>query len=207
MLIKIARGQNMDGTMRIAVREVNGRESTPRDGGGMQQPRGGGRAPSAETGAMVEPVAIEIAAVDAGQGLPPWTSREAVTCFLHEHLKPFEDTERDIRRGLDDALSTRPGPGGFVVLARAAGELSGALVMRRTGMKGYVPENLLLFVAVAGRRRRQGIGARLIQAAIERCEGDVKLHVEYDNPARRLYERIGFDSKYAEMRFTKGGHQ
>jgi ribosomal protein S18 acetylase RimI-like enzyme len=113
----------------------------------------------------------------------------------------------DIRRGLDDALGNRPGEGGFVLLARAAERLSGALVMLRTGMKGYVPENLVLFVAVDSQRRRQGIGGRLVRAAVERCEGDVKLHVEYDNPAKRLYERSGFNTKYAEMRFVKGGHE
>ncbi|MDK2978441.1 MAG: hypothetical protein PWP52_1155, partial [Bacteroidales bacterium] len=32
---------------------------------------------------------------------------------------------------------------------------------------------------------------------------DVKLHVEYDNPAKRLYERLGMTTKYAEMRLKK----
>jgi len=44
----------------------------------------------------------------------------------------------------------------------------------------------------------------MLDLAIELCDGDVKLHVEYDNPAKRLYERIGFKNKYADMRFKKG---
>jgi hypothetical protein len=27
--------------------------------------------------------------------------------------------------------------------------------------------------------------------------------VEYDNPAKRLYERMGFSTKYAEMRWQR----
>ena len=75
--------------------------------------------------------------------------------------------------------------------------------MQRTGMRGYVPENLLLFVAVSPHRRGNNLGRFLIERAIHKAEGNIKLHVEYDNPARRLYERIGFTSKYAEMRYQK----
>ena len=47
----------------------------------------------------------------------------------------------------------------------------------------------------------RGIGRRTIERALDQADGPVKLHVEYDNPAKRLYERIGFTSKYAEMRY------
>jgi ribosomal-protein-alanine N-acetyltransferase len=149
--------------------------------------------------------APELTCIPAGQALPAWTNRDALARFLHEYLKPYQDTPPDIRRGLDDALENRPSPGGFVLLARLEAKLAGVLVMLRTGMSGYVSENLLLFVAVDSALRGHGIGATLVRAAIDRCDGDVKLHVEYDNPAKRLYERLGFGTKYAEMRFIKKG--
>ena len=34
-------------------------------------------------------------------------------------------------------------------------------------------------------------------------DGDIALHVEPDNPARFLYEKMGFTSKYVEMRLHK----
>ncbi|MBI2842824.1 MAG: GNAT family N-acetyltransferase [Armatimonadetes bacterium] len=134
---------------------------------------------------------------------PNWTNKHDLTLFLHNNLKPYEDTVEDIERGLDYALSTEAGKGGFVLLAEDDNRLVGALVMLRTGMKGYVPENLLLFVAVDPAARGNGIGRRLCETAIASCDGDISLHVEYDNPAKRLYERIGFKSKYAEMRYEK----
>ncbi len=154
--------------------------------------------------ALVARETPEITIVTSGQELPEWTSREALAAFIHEFMKPYEDTLPDTRRGVDDALGSRPEAGGFVVLARVDRRLAGALVMLRTGMKGYVPENLLLFVAVDDRLRGHGIGGALIRAAVERCEGSVKLHVEYDNPAQRLYQRLGFSNKYAEMRLVPG---
>ena len=75
--------------------------------------------------------------------------------------------------------------------------------MLRTGMKGYVPENLLLFVAVSPSLRRKGVGVRLVREAVQVSDGDVKLHVEHANPAKRLYYRLGFTNEYAEMRYIK----
>ncbi len=135
--------------------------------------------------------------------LPPAIDIANLTRFLHDSLKPYEDTPKDIERGIRDALSAKGRKGGFLLIAESEGRIAGALVMQSTGMKGYVPENLLLFVAVAPDQRGNSLGRFLIERAIDEAEGSVKLHVEYDNPARRLYERIGFTSKYAEMRYVK----
>ena len=137
------------------------------------------------------------------QELPDWIDRHSLATFLHENLDPYQDSVEDIERGLDYAFSRQSGKGGFALLAHEGHRLIGALVMLRTGMQGYIPPNLLLFVAVEARQRGNGTGRKLCEAAIAECEGDVCLHVEYDNPAKRLYERIGFASKYAEMRYLR----
>jgi ribosomal protein S18 acetylase RimI-like enzyme len=134
---------------------------------------------------------------------PSWLSPRELAGFLHESLKPFEDSLPDVRQGITDALSPETGEPGFILVSERAERPVGALVMLRTGMTGYVPENLLLWVAVAPSARGQGVGSRLIKKSFELADGDVKLHVEYDNPAKRLYERLGMNNKYAEMRYTK----
>jgi len=136
------------------------------------------------------------------QDLPSWTDVEGLTAFLHEALKPYEDTPEDIRRGIETALSEDSPLRGAVFVAECGGRIVGALVLLRTGMRGFVPANLLLFVAVAPEWRGRGIGALLVRRAQASCEGGIKLHVEYQNPARRLYEKLGFNSKYAEMRWN-----
>lgn len=145
---------------------------------------------------------LKVERVDSYEELPEWFSREALGRFLHESLKPYEDPYPVVLDGLDYALGGDPCRGGFVLLAHEGGSLLGALVMLRTGMRGYVPENLLLFIAVEPASRGRGIGGALITRVFDECEGQVKLHVEHDNPARRLYERSGFKSKYLEMRWT-----
>ncbi len=135
--------------------------------------------------------------------LPEWISRDQLAEFLHESLKPYEDTVEDIQKSFDYAFSHSEGKGGFILIGEIDKQPIGALVMLNTGMEGYVPGHILLFIAVDPSGRGKGIGAKIIKHGFNLCEGDVKLHVEYDNPAKRLYERLGMTSKYAEMRLTK----
>lgn len=141
--------------------------------------------------------------VDRLEDLKQYSSLSELAGFLHSSLIPFEDPVDQIMSGLEYAFSESEGKGGFVLLAREEGDTVGALVMLRTGMEGYVPPNILLYIAVRPDRRGKGIGGSLIREAFERADGDIKLHVEHDNPAKRLYERMGFESKYAEMRYTR----
>jgi Acetyltransferases len=70
-------------------------------------------------------------------------------------------------------------------------------------MKGYIPENILVYIATHKKYRGRGIGKRLMTEALRRADGNVALHVEPDNPAKFLYEKLGFTSKYLEMRYIK----
>jgi len=139
------------------------------------------------TGRATGSSGAEIIRVDVLEELPGAVTREELGDFLHESLKPYEDPLSMVLDGIDYALAGKPCGGGFVLLAREAERLMGALVMLDTHMRGYVPENLLLFVAVAPDARGRGIGGALVRRAAAECDGQVKLHVDHDNPARRLY--------------------
>lgn len=117
-------------------------------------------------------------------------------------MQPYNDSLDDTRRGVYDALEGRPAPGGFVICATENNTPAGALVMLSTGMSGYIPPNLLLFLAVDKKMRGRGIGSSLLSKAVEISHGPVKLHVEAQNPARKLYERAGFKASYIDMRFN-----
>lgn len=163
--------------------------------------------PSPEVGVPVTHD-LELTEIRTPEDVPSWLSLDQLTGFLHESMRPYEDTSPDVRRALDYALSTVEGKGGFILVAGRNQRPQGVVVILDTGMSGYIPEYVLVFVSVLPSERGKGIGAWIIRAALERCRGEVKLHVEYDNPAKRLYERLGFKSKYAEMRISvEGNHE
>lgn len=129
--------------------------------------------------------------------------RDEIAEFLFNHLDEFGDKKSDIKKAIDYALDSGVTPGGFVVTGRDNGKVIGAVVMNRTGMSGYIPENILVYIAMHGDYRGKGIGKELMKKAIEKADGNIALHVEPHNPAKFLYEKLGFTNKYLEMRLNK----
>lgn len=129
-----------------------------------------------------------------------WTPK-VYALWLHEWLKPFTDEPEAIVKSLNYALGSKYGGGVFFVTDDM--ELIATAVINRTGMSKYIPENILVYIAVSPTYRKRGIGRSLLSHVLSEFPGAFALHVEYDNPARRLYERMGFSSKYAEMRLQR----
>ncbi len=128
---------------------------------------------------------------------------QQVRDFLFDHLDQYGDARPAIEKAIQYAMGADHRPGGLVLVLEEEAQIIGAVVINKTGMSGYIPENILVYIATDGRRRGQGLGTRMMKAAIEESQGDIALHVEPENPARRLYERIGFTNKYLEMRLAK----
>ena len=123
--------------------------------------------------------------------------------FLFEHLGNYGDPRPDIEKAVKYALKETPSFGGFMIVAFLNGKIAGAAVVNQTGMKDYIPENILVYIATNSTLRGKGIGTKLLQKVIDTAEGNIALHIDPDNPARSLYERMGFEAKYIEMRLLK----
>ncbi len=128
-------------------------------------------------------------------------SRDEFVDFLFLHLGKFGDPKKDIQKCLNYAFSDEKSEGGYALAAFYENKLVGGLIMNKTGMGDYIPDWILVYVAVDASYRGKGFGKQIIEKAFNSCDGRIKLHVEYDNPAKRLYERMGFTTKYAEMRY------
>ncbi|NCP84093.1 MAG: GNAT family N-acetyltransferase [Bacteroidetes bacterium] len=122
-----------------------------------------------------------------------------IASFLEHHLGRFGDKKEDILKAIDYSLN--PEKGGFVVVYKEEKEIKAAVVVNKTGMDGYIPAHILVYIAVHESMRGKGIGKEMMQQVMEKAKGGIALHVEPDNPAKRLYERLGFTNKYLEMRY------
>ncbi len=53
--------------------------------------------------------------------------------------------------------------GGFALVGTIDGKMAGAVIINRTGMEEYIPENILVYIAVDAALRGKGIGKQLMK--------------------------------------------
>lgn len=126
---------------------------------------------------------------------------EIITAFLYTHLEQYGDEREDILKAITHAMN--PEKGGNIIVGLENEKIVGTVVLNNTGMKDFHPENLLVYIAVDNSQRGKGYGKKLMEKAIAVADGNLALHVEPDNPAKALYEKLGFTNKYLEMRLIK----
>ena len=129
------------------------------------------------------------------------TDDDTIASFLFKHLEQYGDKVEDILKCVKYALD--PNRGRNIIIGFDEDNIVGLTILNNTGMSGYIPENILVYIAVDSSKRGKGYGKKIMQKAIEITEGAIALHVEPNNPAKGLYEKLGFTNKYLEMRLQK----
>ncbi|WP_017258552.1 GNAT family N-acetyltransferase [Pedobacter arcticus] len=142
---------------------------------------------------------MEFRIIDKTSGEDKIFTNDRIAGFLELHLEHYGDKKEDILKCIAYVFNK----GGFIAVAIEDHALIGATVLNETGMDGYIPENILVYIAVDASQRGKGVGKLLMQKALDHAKGSVALHVEADNPAKKLYERLGFTNKYLEMRLQR----
>lgn len=134
---------------------------------------------------------------------PSELEKQEIIDFLYDNLEQYGDPKKDIQKAIEYSIKEIASFGGFTMLITDDNNIVGITVINETGMGGYIPENILVYIATHKECRGQGLGKTLMQKAIDYSTGDIALHVEANNPARHLYEKIGFTNPYLEMRLKK----
>lgn len=134
---------------------------------------------------------------------PTESEKHEVIDFLSLNLEQYGDSKKDIEKAIDYSTKKYVSFGGFTMILKDEENIVGAVVVNQTGMSGYIPENILVYIATHKNRRGEGLGKKLMTEAIDNAKGDIALHVEANNPARFLYEKLGFRNPYLEMRLKR----
>ncbi len=134
---------------------------------------------------------------------PNEIEKNNIVNFLFENLEHYGDPKNHIKKAIEYSIKEFISFGGFTLIAKEEDTIKGAVVVNQTGMGGYIPENILVYIATHKDFRGTGLGKKLMEKTIEHAQGDLALHVEANNPAKKLYEKFGFTNPYLEMRLKK----
>lgn len=126
-----------------------------------------------------------------------------ITKFLEQHLEDCNDNKNAIRQSLLYAAKEIPSLGGYTFIAKEDGIIVGAIVVNKTGMKEYHPENLLVYLAVHKEYRNKGIATKLLKEATKYCNGNFSLRVHKKSTAVSIFEKNGFTSEKIQMTLKK----
>ena len=121
--------------------------------------------------------------------------------FLSNNLDGYNESKEHIGNAINYAMNTNPLAGGFIFLFRQDQEITGAVVMNKTGMDGYIPANILVYMAVHKDYRGKGLGKKLLKRAMQLSKGDIAIHIKKDKPTDFLTREIGFRNEYLELRY------
>jgi predicted acetyltransferase len=130
-------------------------------------------------------------------------TREDFVNFTYTHLRRFGDSKKLINKSIDYAFTKTRLRGGFLIVALLDDIIVGSFVLNKTGMADFVPENLIVYLAVHIKYFNKGIGEGLINKAFNLTKGSFKLHINTDNPEIEFYKQIGFIPMYYELRFIR----
>ena len=134
---------------------------------------------------------------------PSELEKKEIVDFLFDNLEQYGDAKKDIQKAIEYSTKEFTSFGGFTMLIEDNNEIVGTVVINETGMGGYIPENILVYIATHKNHRGEGLGKILMEKAIEYTKGDIALHVEAENPAKHLYSKFGFTNPYLEMRLKR----
>lgn len=144
---------------------------------------------------------LETTLYDAYTGMNA-AEKSAVVNFLFEYTE--NATKSSVREAVEYAIKLKPSFGGFVLTAHTGRQLVATVVVNRTGMEGYNPNNLFVYVTFhEDYRNDETTMLQVLKKAIDLTDGDIALHVEPTNPVLKLYKKMGFEAQYLELRLNK----
>lgn len=142
----------------------------------------------------------DIRLYNAGTDMDQW-EKSAVVHFLHAHATGI--SYQVARNVVDCVLKYTPSFGGFILADWAGNRLRALVVVNRTGMSGFGPDNLISFAVVNEEEELpMHLLEKLIRQAIHFSDGEIAFHLPKRHPAIKIFQDLGFQQDFVELRFS-----
>jgi|SRR5690606_26902372 len=126
-----------------------------------------------------------------------------LTNFLFEHQEGAKASKRAIRKAIQYSAKEIPGLGGYVFVLEEKDEILGLVVVNKTGMGDYIPENFMVFLTVHQNHRNKGVEQKLMDYTLQYCKGDIAIHIRDVEQKKQFLQKNGFEETHTEMRLNR----
>lgn len=123
---------------------------------------------------------------------PTELEKHGVIKFVNDFIVDNPSNKENIRKSLEYATKERMSFGGFVIVQKWFGEIVGVSIVNHTGMEGYMPENILTYIAVSDHHKKNGIAKEMIQQVLNYAKGEVAVYLRDRNDLIPAFEHLGF---------------
>ena len=126
-----------------------------------------------------------------------------LTNFIHGQQEEPKSSPRAIAKAIQYSTKEIPGLGGYVFVLEEQGEIMGLMVVNKTGMGDYIPENFIAFLTVRKGEKDKGVAQKLMDYALQYCKGDLAIHIEGQGKQMDLLKENSFRLTHMEMRLNR----
>ena len=120
---------------------------------------------------------------------------DALVASTRKLLEPYHDSVEETSDAIQKAIKC-----GFIFTATRNDELHGICIIVNMGFETFIPTYHLAYIGVKQGNGGRGVATELINAAVDKTQGNLSLHVDIPNKrAKKLYEKMGFVHCYDRM--------
>jgi len=128
---------------------------------------------------------------------------DRLTNFVLGHHQGQKLPKRAIAKAIQYSAKEIPGLGGYVFVLQENDMILGLMVVNKTGMGDYMPENFIVFLTVHKDHQMAGMEQALMDYALGYCQGDLAIHIEGLGNTMKFLQRNGFELTHMEMRLSR----
>jgi len=138
---------------------------------------------------------------------PSHLEKEEIAAFVFNNQKDLKESKESVFRCIEFAFGQFKHSGGFVVLARDTQKMNnpivGCAVVNQTTMRGYISENILVYLTVHADYCDRGINKSILEQTLHFAKGSIDVLVHLNDENKELLSEYGFTHNYHLYRLKR----
>jgi len=127
------------------------------------------------------------------------SKKKAIVGFLSQYSEATWLDKSAINQAVDYAIKEIPSFGGFIVTAEENHQIIAALIVNKTGMQGYMPQNIAVLNAVLPAYKNSTIIKDIKAKAMVLTRGDIAMVVNNKGVKDMEFQNMAVEAKYKQL--------